>query len=236
MLESRKMPSPSTLEVEAPARMAPVRPRRRIEIVDMLRGFSILGILIFNMLGYSGFLYTPLDQLGYFGRITVLLIKFFVQAKFYTLFSFLFGWGMAIQLERATQRGARFVFFYLRRLLVLLGIGFTHAILLWAETASRGRYFVRRYPARVRWTAALSRSSRTSCIACPMVFLVRRLAMKKAPFPVIRGCEPKPKRSGGSTLCLGQRSLCNLSRESNLQPVACENAIYRSGEAVLFST
>jgi uncharacterized protein len=113
--------------------MTPVRPQRRIDTVDILRGFSVLGILIFNMLSFSGdFLYTPLQQLGPIHRAVVLFIKFAVQAKFYTLFSFLFGWGMAIQMERAEQRGARFVPVFLRRTFVLLLIGLTHAILIWS--------------------------------------------------------------------------------------------------------
>ena len=113
------------------ATMAPVQPKRRIEVVDILRGFSVLGILIFNMLSFSGYLYWPLDGMSSINRAVVLFVKFFAQAKFYTLFSFLFGWGMAIQMERAAQRGSRFVPLYVRRLLILLLIGLMHAILIW---------------------------------------------------------------------------------------------------------
>ena len=113
------------------ATMAPVQPKRRIEVVDILRGFSVLGILIFNMLSFSGYLYRPLDGMSSINRAVMLFVRFFVQAKFYTLFSFLFGWGMAIQMERAAQRGSRFVPLYVRRLLILLLIGLAHAILIW---------------------------------------------------------------------------------------------------------
>ena len=110
--------------------MTPVRPQERIEAIDILRGVSILGVLLMNMLGYAGY-GDSFAEMGTINRIAVLLLKFFVQAKFYTLLSFLFGWGMAIQMERAARRGTRFVSFYLRRLLILLLIGSVHAILIW---------------------------------------------------------------------------------------------------------
>ncbi len=110
--------------------MTPVQPKERIEIVDVLRGISILGVLLVNMENFAG-QYTPLYELEGIDRAATLFIKFFAQAKFYTLFSFLFGWGMSVQMERAVQRGERFVPLYVRRLLVLLLIGSIHATLIW---------------------------------------------------------------------------------------------------------
>jgi uncharacterized protein len=122
--------SPATEPSMATA-MTPVRPKGRIEVIDVLRGFSVLGILLVNMMGFSGYPDTPIDQLEPVHRATTLLIRFVAQAKFYTLFSFLFGWGMAVQMERAAARGARFAPLYVRRLLILLLIGLVHAILIW---------------------------------------------------------------------------------------------------------
>jgi uncharacterized protein len=110
--------------------MTPVRSRERIEVVDILRGFSILGILLVNMLAFAGYA-APFPEMESVNRAAVWLIKFVAQAKFYTLFSFLFGWGMAIQMERAASRDTRFVLLYVRRLLVLLLIGLVHAIFIW---------------------------------------------------------------------------------------------------------
>jgi uncharacterized protein len=110
--------------------MAPARPTERIEVIDILRGVSILGVILMNMLGYAGY-GTPFQEMQAVNRVVVWLITFFVQAKFYTLLSFLFGWGMATQMERAASRGRRFVPLYVRRLLALLLIGLVHAILIW---------------------------------------------------------------------------------------------------------
>jgi len=112
--------------------MTPARLKERIEMIDILRGLSVLGILLVNMLSYSGYYHrVPYHEMSTINRAALLFIKFVAQAKFYTLFSFLFGWGMSAQMERAAQRGARFAPLYVRRLLVLLLIGLVHAILVW---------------------------------------------------------------------------------------------------------
>jgi uncharacterized protein len=53
------------------------------------------------------------------------------EGKFYPLFALLFGWGVALQMERAERRGASFAGRFCRRLVTLLGFGLAHALLLW---------------------------------------------------------------------------------------------------------
>ena len=113
------------------ARLRPARPANRIVVVDILRGLSVLGILLVNMLSFSGYFPGPSGELDGAQRLAMLFIRFVAQAKFYTLFSFLFGWGTAIQMRRAADRGRAFAPFYIRRLLILLLIGLIHAILIW---------------------------------------------------------------------------------------------------------
>jgi uncharacterized protein len=113
------------------SKMTPVAPRTRIETVDILRGISILGIFFFNMLIYAGNLHVPLDQMTPANRAVILLVRFVAQAKFYPLFSFLFGWGMAVQMARAEERETPFVPHYVRRMTALLLIGLIHALLIW---------------------------------------------------------------------------------------------------------
>lgn len=64
-------------------------------------------------------------------RIAAWGIQVFAESKFYPIFSFLFGLGFALQVQRAEARGASFVPFYLRRLCVLLLIGAAHAVFVW---------------------------------------------------------------------------------------------------------
>ena len=111
--------------------VGPVRGSQRIEAIDILRGFALLGVLTFNMIGFSGQSLRfdawnePLDQFVY------IFTQFFVQAKFYSLFSFLFGWGMAMQMIRAEARGKNYLPRYVRRILLLLLFGAIHGILIW---------------------------------------------------------------------------------------------------------
>ncbi len=109
--------------------MGPTRPRDRIEVLDILRGWAIFGILLVNMMVFAAD-YLPWAERwpGLVDRTTIYLIQFFAAAKFWTLFSFLFGLGFAIQLERAEARGARMFPVYRRRLFVLLLIGLLHFI------------------------------------------------------------------------------------------------------------
>src|SRR4030095_7235931 len=53
------------------------------------------------------------------------------EGKFYSIFSMLFGFGMAIQMGRAQVRGRSFARTYVRRLLVLLLIAAADITLLW---------------------------------------------------------------------------------------------------------
>ena len=113
--------------------LGPVPPSQRIEVIDVLRGWAVFGILLVNMQVFSG----PGDPLreelwtGTAERATMQLILFLADSKFWTLFSFLFGLGFALQMGRAEARGAPFLPLYLRRLAVLLVIGLLHAFLLW---------------------------------------------------------------------------------------------------------
>ncbi len=59
------------------------------------------------------------------------LIHFLGESKFYSLFSLLFGLGLTLLMDRIEARGGRFVPLYMRRLLILLGIGLVHAFLMW---------------------------------------------------------------------------------------------------------
>jgi uncharacterized protein len=114
---------------------APTPPSQRIQIIDILRGFAIFGILLVNMALFNHTIYAQalsLDEAsGTLERLARWGIQFFAEGKFYSIFAFLFGLGLAIQYHRAQDRGTRFVPFFLRRMLVLLGIGLIHAYLFW---------------------------------------------------------------------------------------------------------
>ncbi|MGB9099722.1 MAG: DUF418 domain-containing protein, partial [Stenotrophomonas indicatrix] len=116
--------------------LAPIAVAERIEAMDVLRGFALLGILLMNLEGFVGPVMasgTGLDpKLAGMDRNIDLLVYVLVQGKFYTLFSLLFGMGFAVMSQRAEQAGRPFAGVYWRRGLVLLALGVIHAIFIWA--------------------------------------------------------------------------------------------------------
>ena len=116
-------------------KIAPVQQAERIQIVDILRGFALFGILLVNMAIFSypfQSLVFPADPaMPWYDWAATWLIHFLGEGKFYALFSLLFGLGMFLLMERIEARGRRFAPFYMRRLLALLLIGIVHAFLIW---------------------------------------------------------------------------------------------------------
>ncbi|MBA2303461.1 MAG: hypothetical protein H0W08_12590 [Acidobacteria bacterium] len=115
---------------------APVHAAERMDTLDAVRGVALLGILLANIFPLSGLAFTPAgtpeslpfanwhDPLGF-------LVLFLVEAKFYSLFSFLFGVGFAVFIQRATSRGGDAAALFKRRLLGLSLIGLVHTLLIW---------------------------------------------------------------------------------------------------------
>ncbi|MDI1432905.1 DUF418 domain-containing protein [Polyangium sorediatum] len=120
---------------ESAPSFTPIPPEERNPLLDVLRGFALFGILVMNMPSFG--LPDGIDALDehYFPRLydraaeTVATIVFAGKAN--SIFSFLFGLGLTIQMQRAEASGARLTPLYLRRVAVLFLIGAAHAILLW---------------------------------------------------------------------------------------------------------
>ena len=108
---------------------SPVAAGERIGVIDALRGFALFGILVVNMESFRGSTVAP--GAGVLDDTATWVIAAAFTTKFYVLFSFLFGYGLTVQMRRAQERGAAFVPRYLRRLLGLALIGIAHALLLY---------------------------------------------------------------------------------------------------------
>jgi uncharacterized protein len=145
-LDNATTPSPFSRRSDRPAgkakvpsdspRAEPVSLGERIQFIDILRGVALFGILTANMRGF----FAPLDaydlpKVLYPGHADVIaqgIVDTLFQGKFISIFSFLFGLGFAVQMSRATARGASFLGFYPRRLAALALFGLIHGILIWA--------------------------------------------------------------------------------------------------------
>ena len=100
--------------------------------LDVIRGFALFGVMLINLYGHADFAIpedvleglatAPIDRpLGW-------VFDVFMSGKAQALFSMLFGFGFAMFLSRAEARGADGMKLYLRRLMILLVIGFAHAM------------------------------------------------------------------------------------------------------------
>jgi uncharacterized membrane protein YeiB len=113
----------------------PTSASKRIDMLDAIRGFALFGILLMNLEAFNGPIMqsmTGIDpSLRGADRIADAFIYIFVQGKFWTLFSLLFGSGFAIMQDSAARSNQDFRRIYKRRLWALLAIGAAHAILVW---------------------------------------------------------------------------------------------------------
>ncbi|WP_329520639.1 DUF418 domain-containing protein [Spirillospora sp. NBC_01491] len=124
--ESPSRPLPTTREEQSGG--------ARLAQVDALRGFALLGILMVNITymasAYHG---TGLEDPGLGGPLSEAvrwLVAVLFEAKFFLLFSFLFGYSFTLQIDSAERRGTRFTPRFLRRLTGLFVIGVIHAVVL----------------------------------------------------------------------------------------------------------
>jgi uncharacterized protein len=105
-------------------------PEHRLLHVDAIRGLALFGVLLVNLHTQDQLALTE-EQVATMPIAGVdLWIGFAIDVlwtgKAQALFSMLFGFGFALQMQRAEARGAAFVATYSRRLAVLLAIGCVH--------------------------------------------------------------------------------------------------------------
>jgi uncharacterized protein len=130
--------SASTVVPNSTNVMGPIAARERIDVIDVLRGFTIFGILLVNMPLYGWPNWGPMRAIraqlpsGLIDDAASWFLWLFAEDKFYPLLSFLFGVGFSIQLARLSAPAEEFLSVYRRRLLALLLIGSIHGLLVWS--------------------------------------------------------------------------------------------------------
>ena len=117
-----------------PPSFAPIDAGQRIQALDVVRGFALLGIFLMNIEWFG----RPMQEMGTgidpaahgIDHTAAWFVHVFVAGKFWVLFSLLFGMGFAVMSSRGGH-GPQFRSRYVRRCLVLLVLGLLHAVLLW---------------------------------------------------------------------------------------------------------
>lgn len=106
----------------------PMSLKERVHFLDIVRGFALMGIILVNYFlivdSVKGFEMESNDGFHH-------IVNWFASGKFITLFSFLFGVGFMIFMDRAAQKVDSPNKLFARRLTILLGIGLLHVTFVW---------------------------------------------------------------------------------------------------------
>jgi len=113
----------------------PIAGQERKVILDFLRGIAIFGIIAANMAVYNAPFHTMSGEFILWddtaNKIANFFLKFFIEGKFYPLFSLLFGIGFYFFLQKANDTVNKVVFTFRKRLMFLFIFGILHVLLLW---------------------------------------------------------------------------------------------------------
>ena len=108
---------------------------QRIHLIDGMRGLSLLGILLANLLIFQYGLYGK-DSISVFSLSpvdtgTYQFLKIFIESSFMPIFAFLFGYSMIKMAEGIERNGAKVKRHLVRRFILLAAIGLLHSSFLW---------------------------------------------------------------------------------------------------------
>ena len=116
---------------------SPVASSERHAILDVLRGIALLGICLANYPEFSLYTFQAKEVVEAMptaaaDHIWKYFHYIFIDGKFYSLFSLLFGIGFSIILSNVAKKNQSGLSFFYRRMLILAIIGLIHLIFLWA--------------------------------------------------------------------------------------------------------
>ncbi len=103
-------------------------PLSRITVIDALRGFALLGVILMHMSQHFGiFSFSAMEPretlFSQFDDAIQWLSQNVIMGKFINIFAFLFGLSFFIQMDRAAKKGVDFRKRFLWRMVILFFIG-----------------------------------------------------------------------------------------------------------------
>jgi len=114
----------------------PIEQKDRAIIVDVIRGFALIGVLIANFTSYVD-QQTPEPILNSISssldRFLMTFNSVFLEWKFMTLFSILFGYGFGLILESLEKKNINPNFFFVKRMFWLFVFGVIHSMFWWGD-------------------------------------------------------------------------------------------------------
>ena len=114
----------------------PTKAKKRIDLLDIYRGFAILGIFVVNITIMNS---TFLNQDEFakqwtsnIDQISEKVLQLFFYTKFFPIFSLLFGLGISMQALKMSDENRLSFSFFRRRMLILFFFGVFHIMFLWS--------------------------------------------------------------------------------------------------------
>src|SRR3712207_3661828 len=102
---------------------------KRIEVIDALRGFALLGIILtHSSVLYENSLFGSVN-LGTLNNAVMGAIDALFRGRAFLIFCFLFGLSFAIQIQSAKSKNKPFTGRFIWRLAILLAIGYIHRLI-----------------------------------------------------------------------------------------------------------
>jgi uncharacterized protein len=110
----------------------PIRNEKRIAIIDILRGWALLGVVLMNYTDVYFFLGKPTHP-DAFNNILITIGGIVFESKSWTLLSFLFGYGFAVLINNIESKGINPVPFFSKRMFWLLVLAFINSAVFFGD-------------------------------------------------------------------------------------------------------
>lgn len=94
----------------------PIQQSQRTAIIDILRGWALLGVVLMNYIDYFYLGLSPKWQPDIFARILEFTGRLVFAGKSWTMLSFLFGYGFAVLMANVAGKGINPQKFFTRRM------------------------------------------------------------------------------------------------------------------------
>lgn len=137
-------------------------PKPRINSIDALRGFALIGIMLLHCMEHFDLTYYPKLDSPFWQAVDTKVyevMRFLFQGKAYAIFSLLFGLSFFMQMDSQAAKGKDFRGRFFWRLVILLAFGYINGLVYMGEFfviyALLGMILIPLWKVPSRWLAAL---------------------------------------------------------------------------------
>jgi uncharacterized protein len=117
-----------------PTLLQPVQQTQRTAIVDILRGWALLGVALMN---YSDYFYMGMDWEKFKPDLVTNILQGIANivfaAKSWTMLSFLFGYGFSVLMQNVAAKGINPALFFSRRMFWLFVLAIMNSAFFWGD-------------------------------------------------------------------------------------------------------